>query len=131
MEGSAPSAVTIDWSTIKVAKANLTVELAGSHQHWRDAFEDVRDNPGAGGGWSRIVLQPGGDTILVTEVQEGAGAAIKAHLDEIVAEANDAVARRHASEEAKRAQVLAEAAEGAERDRRLEEELRGAAGLGS
>ena len=130
MEASAAPAVTIDWSTIKVANGNLTVDLAGSHQQWRDAFEDVRDNPAASSGWSRIVLQPGGDTILVTEVQEGAAAAIKAHLDELVAEANDAVERRRASEEAKRAQALAEAAERAERDRRLEEELRGAAGLG-
>ncbi|MGH2852215.1 MAG: hypothetical protein ACRDLP_16565 [Solirubrobacteraceae bacterium] len=131
MESSVTSPVAIDWSTIKVANAKMTVELAGSHQQWRDAFDDVRDNPApAPGGWSRIVLQPGGDAILVTELREGAGAAIKAHLEELVAEANDAVERRRASEEAKRAQALREAAEREERDRRLEEELRGAAGLG-
>jgi hypothetical protein len=130
MESSARQVVAIDWSTIRVVNANLTIELTGSHQQWRDAFEDVRDNPAPGGGWSRVVLQPGGDAILVTEVREGAGAAIKAHLEELVAEANDAVERRRASEEAKRAQALREAAEHEERDRRIEEELRSASGLG-
>jgi hypothetical protein len=131
VESSATPPVAIDWSTIKVANANLTVELAGSHPQWRDAFDDVRDNPSPSpGGWLRIVLQPGGDAILVTELREGAGVAIKAHLEELVAEANDAVARRRASEEAKRAEALREAAEREERDRRLEDELRGAAGLG-
>ena len=67
---------------------------------------------------------------VVTELREGAGAAIKAHLEELVAEANGAVERRRASEAAKRAEALREAAEREERDRRLEDELRGAAGLG-